>query len=388
MTQLRFGLFMPPYHSMLHNVSWSIERDLELTEWLDRLGFHSVWYGEHHSGGYETIPSPEIMIAAAAQRTKQIKLCTGVISLPYHHPLMVADRIAFLDQMTRGRCVFGFGPGALPRDSYMMGMDYSVLRGRMAESLDAIIELLDSDDLVNRETDWFTLRDAELQLPSYTKPRPPIWVASAITPTGPRLAGKHGLGLVSMAAATEQGFEALGNTWQIYDDEAQRHGHQVSRQNWAVVGMMYVAETEELARQEVASGLADFFRYHHVVTQQLLWTPDENLDVDTMVDRVNESGTGLIGTPDMAIAHIERTIKQTGGFGEFLFYGNEWGNRDSMLRMYELFARQVMPYFDDSRQPRMWSFNYYVDHHDELMGRMQSGWKQAREAYEKERADR
>ena len=159
-------------------------------------------------------------------------------------------------------------------------------------------------------------------------------------------------------------------------------------ENWAVVGMMYVAETEELARQEVASGLADFFRYHHVVTQQLLWTPDENLDVDTMVDRVNESGTGLIGTPDMAIAHIERTIKQTGGFGEFLFYGNEWGNRDSMLRMYELFARQVMPYFDDSRQPRISSFNYYVDHHDELMGRMQSGWKQAREAYERERADR
>ena len=138
MTALRFGVFVPPYHSMMHNISWSIERDLELAEWLDRVGFDSIWFGEHHSGGYETIPSPELMISAAAQRTKRIKLCTGVISLPYHHPLMVADRIAFLDHMTRGRCVFGFGPGALPRDSYMMGMDYTALRGRMEESLQAL----------------------------------------------------------------------------------------------------------------------------------------------------------------------------------------------------------------------------------------------------------
>jgi limonene 1,2-monooxygenase len=387
-TQLRFGVFVPPYHNMRHNIAWSIERDLELAEWLDRIGFDSIWFGEHHSSGYEMIPSPEIMIAAAAQRTKRIKLCTGVISLPYHHPLMVADRIAFLDHMTRGRCVFGFGPGALPRDSFMMGMEYTELRGRMEESLQAILELLDSDELVNRRTEWFTLRDAEMQLRSYTKPRLPIALASAVSPAGPRLAGKYGLGLVSFAASTERGFEALADTWAIVEDEAGRNGHTVSRENWALVGMMHIAETEEQARREVAFGLRDFFDYHHVATPLLLWTEDEDIDVDTMVDRINASGTAVIGTPDMAVAQIERMIEQTGGFGEYLFFANEWGNREAMLRNYELFAREVVPYFDGSTKGRVSSFEYAKARHDELVGRLHSGWQQARAAYDRERADR
>jgi limonene 1,2-monooxygenase len=385
---LRFGVFIPPYHNMAHNVSWAIERDLELSEWLDRLGFHSVWYGEHHSGGYETIPCPELMIAAAAQRTKQIKLCTGVISLPYHHPLMVADRIAYLDQMTRGRCVFGFGPGALPRDSHMMGMEYTDLRPRMEDALDAILELLDSDELVSRKTEWFELREAEMQIRSYTKPRLPISVAAAVSPSGPRLAGKYGLGLLSIAASSERGFEALADTWAIVEEEAKRHEQTVSRENWALVGMMHIAETEEQARREVAYGLRDFFRYHHVATPQILWTDDEDVDVDEMVDRVNASGAGVIGTPEMAIAQIERMIAQTGGFGEYLFFANEWGSRESMLRMYELFAREVMPYFDGSRVARRSSFDYFQAHHDELVGKLHAGWQKAQESYEAEQKAR
>jgi len=388
MTRLNFGVFVPPYHNPAHNFSLAIERDLELAESLDRLGFDSVWFGEHHSGGYETIPCPEIMIAAAAQRTKRIKLCTGVISLPYHHPLLVADRIAYLDHMTRGRCVFGFGPGALPRDSFMMGMDYLDLRSMMDESLQAILELLDSNELVNRKTSWFTLRDAEMQVKSFTKPRLPISLASAVSPAGPRLAGKYGLGLVSFAASTARGFESLADTWEIVEEEAKVHGQVVSRDNWALVGMMHIAETEAQARREVAYGMGDFFRYHHAVIPETLWTDDEDIDVDTMIDRVNSSGSGVIGTPDMAVAQIERMIKQTGGFGEYLFFANEWGNRESVLRNYELFAREVMPHFDGSSASRMSSFNYFQDHHDELVGRLHSGWQLAQEAYDKERQSR
>jgi len=258
----------------------------------------------------------------------------------------------------------------------------------MEESLQAILELFDSDELVNRETEWFTLRDAEIQLKSFTKPRLPISLASAVSPAGPRLAGKYGLGLVSFAASTEHGFDALADTWAIVEDEAQRHEQTVSRENWALVGMMHIAETEEQARREVAFGIGDFFRYHHVATPQILWTDDEQVDVDTMVDRVNESGAGVIGTPDMAIAQIERMIDQTGGFGEYLFFANEGGNRESMLRMYELFAREVMPYFDGSRVARRSSFDYFQANHDFLVGRLQSGWQQAQEAYDKERTNR
>ena len=123
MTQitLRHGIFLPPFHPMEENPTACLDRDLELMVWLDRLGFHEAWIGEHHSAGFEIISSPEIFIAIAAERTKFIRFGTGVISLPYHNPLMVADRIVQLDHHTRGRVMFGAGPGLLASDALMLG---------------------------------------------------------------------------------------------------------------------------------------------------------------------------------------------------------------------------------------------------------------------------
>jgi len=91
--RMKHGIFLPPFHALNENPHNVLHRDLELIEWLDRLGYHEAWIGEHHSAGFETISSPELFIAAAAERTKHIRLGTGVISLPYHNPLMVANRI-------------------------------------------------------------------------------------------------------------------------------------------------------------------------------------------------------------------------------------------------------------------------------------------------------
>src|SRR5579871_633163 len=107
--QLRHGIFLPPFHPMDENPAACMDRDLELMQWLDRLGFHEAWIGEHHSAGWETISSPELFIAVAAERTRSIRFGTGVISLPYHNPLMVANRIIQLDHHTRGRVMFGAG---------------------------------------------------------------------------------------------------------------------------------------------------------------------------------------------------------------------------------------------------------------------------------------
>ena len=112
--RLQFGMFLAPFHRPEENPTIMLERDLELAEMLDRLNYDELWYGEHHSAGWEIIASPELMIAAAAQRTRRIRLGTGVSSLPYHHPLILADRMVQLDHMTRGRAMFGVGPGALP----------------------------------------------------------------------------------------------------------------------------------------------------------------------------------------------------------------------------------------------------------------------------------
>ena len=121
--RLRFGFFLAPFHPVGQNPTLALERDLQLIEHLDALGFDEAWFGEHHSAGYEIIASPEVFIAAAARRTKQIRLGTGVSSLPYHHPFMLADRMVLLDHLTRGHVMLGVGPGALPSDAFMMGID-------------------------------------------------------------------------------------------------------------------------------------------------------------------------------------------------------------------------------------------------------------------------
>src|SRR3954470_22824714 len=139
---LRFGIFLAPFHRPGQNPTLAIERDLQLIDHLDRLGYEEVWVGEHHSGGWELIASPEVFIAAAAERTKRIRLGTGVSSLPYHNPLMLADRMCQLDHQTMGRVMLGVGPGQLPSDAYMMGIDPARQRHMMAESLDAIVRLL------------------------------------------------------------------------------------------------------------------------------------------------------------------------------------------------------------------------------------------------------
>ena len=136
---LGFGIFLAPFHPVGQNPTLALERDLQLIEHLDALGFDEAWIGEHHSAGFEIIASPEVFIAAAAGRTHRIRLGTGVSSLPYHHPFMLADRLVLLDHLTRGRLMIGVGPGALPSDAYMMGIDPVRQRDMMEESLEAIL---------------------------------------------------------------------------------------------------------------------------------------------------------------------------------------------------------------------------------------------------------
>ena len=168
--RLRFGAFYAPFHPPGQSPTLALQYDLERAEALDRFGFDEVWFGEHHSGGYELIGSPEVFIAAVAERTTHIKLGTGVMSLPYHHPLIVADRMVLLDHLTRGRVIFGTGPGALPTDAYMMGIDPVDQRRMMEESLEAILALLRTDEPVTRETDWFTLPRRPAPVPALHRP--------------------------------------------------------------------------------------------------------------------------------------------------------------------------------------------------------------------------
>src|SRR6202041_2607291 len=213
--RLKFGIFLAPFHPVGQNPTLALERDLQLIEHLDRLGFDEAWFGEHHSAGYEIIASPEVFIAAAAQRTTHIRLGTGVSSLPYHHPFMLADRMVLLDHLTRGRVMFGVGPGALPSDAFMMGIDPAKQRDMMEESLEAILLLLEGGEPVTMETDWFKLVGARLQMRPYQRPYPEVAVAAQISPAGPRAAGRFGTGLLSIGVTSAAGgVDILGSHWE------------------------------------------------------------------------------------------------------------------------------------------------------------------------------
>jgi limonene 1,2-monooxygenase len=363
---LRFGIFLAPFHPAGQNPTLAIERDLELIVRLDELGYNEAWIGEHHSAGFEIIASPEVFIAAAAQRTKNIRLGTGVSSLPYHHPLILADRMVLLDHLTRGRAMFGVGPGALPSDAYMMGIDPARQREMMEESLEAMIALLTDDQPLNMVTDWFTLKDARLQLRPYTHPCFEIGVAAQISPAGPRAAGRFGIALLSLGATSAGGFDVLGAHWETAEERAAQFGTSVDRRKWRLVGPMHIRETEEQAQADVAYGLADWVSYFQEVAA-LPIAPNTD-DHGTILDAMNASGIAVIGTPEMAVAQIHRLIDQSGGFGTYLFMAHDWADPKATLASYELFAREVMPVFQHSAQRSVRSRNWAADNRPQFIG--------------------
>ena len=341
---MTFGIFLAPFHRIGENPTLSLDRDMELIEWLDYLGYDEVWVGEHHSAGWELIASPEIFIAAAAERTKHIMLGSGVTSLPYHHPLLVAQRFVQLDHMTRGRTMLGCGPGALVSDAYMMGIEPISQRPRMDEALDAIMRLLACDEPVTMKTDWFELRQARLHLAPYTEPRFPIAVASTITPSGVIAAGKHGLGVLSLGAGLPGGPEMLANQWKIAEETAARHGKTMDRRDWKLVVNVHVADDDEEALRQVKRA-----ERHETVTyfEETLGRPPGRSD-DPLTDGV-KMGTTLVGSVETVVRGIHRLQELSGGgFGGVLFRAHEWANREQTLKSYELFARYVMPKFQGS----------------------------------------
>jgi limonene 1,2-monooxygenase len=341
---MKFGIFLAPFHRLGENPTLALTRDMELIEWLDDLGYDEAWIGEHHSAGWELIASPELMIAAAAERTRHIMLGSGVTSLPYHHPLLVANRFVQLDHMTRGRAMLGCGPGALVSDAYMLGIEPAQQRPRMDEALTAIMALLRCDGPVTMKTDWFELREARLHLAPYTDPHFPIAVASTLTPAGVVTAGKWGLGVLSLGAGLPGGPEAIAQQWKIAEDTAAQHGTKMDRAKWRLVVNVHVAEDDELAiRQVHASERRETVTYF----EDTLGRPPGRHQ-DPLREGVRQ-GTTLVGTPERVIKGIERLIELSqGGFGGVLFRAHEWASREETLRSYELFARYVMPRFQGS----------------------------------------
>jgi limonene 1,2-monooxygenase len=342
MPRLRFGAFLAPHHPIGEHPMLQFRRDLDLVEHLDRLGYDEFWCGEHHSSGWEMIASPEMFLAAAGERTKRIRLGTGVISLPYHHPFNVAQRMVQLDHMTGGRAIFGSGPGALASDAHVLGIDPMVQRDRQDEAI-GIIRRLFRGERVTTKRDWFTLQDAALQLLPLQEEMPCV-VASQISPSGMTLAGKHGIGIISIGSMSNEGLQSLPQQWSFAEAAAAKHGKVADRSQWRVLMSWHIAETRERARLEARDGL---LRHHNEYIVGTLQRPGLQAysSPDEAVDRAAyaEGAAATIGTPDDLVAKIKSVLEVSGGFGTVVGFVHDWANPENTSRSWDLVARYVVP---------------------------------------------
>jgi limonene 1,2-monooxygenase len=386
--RLRFGAFIAPFHKPGINPTLALQSDLELIQWLDRCGYDEAWLGEHHSAGTEISASPEIMIATAAERTRHIKLGTGVVSVSYHNPLWVAERIVLLDHLTRGRVMLGLGPGSLPTDGIMIGIQQSQTRGLLEDGLAAVMKLLDGDEPVTMKNERWDLREARLHLRPYSDPVFDVAVAAVASPTGAKLAGRHGVGMLSVGATTAAGFDALAMHWDVLTAEAKAHGKAVDRSKWRLVGLCHVAESKEQAYRDVEYGIEHWFRYF----QQDAAFPQMAVagnSVGEMIEFVNASGLGAIGTPEACASQIERLWEQSnGGFGAYLMLAHNWANPQATARSYELIAREVMPLFQGHARATRDAAARAKEVREKLAAAQNQAVEDARDRYQQEVAAR
>ncbi len=362
MARIRFGIFMAPFHPAGVHPTVLIDSDLELIDHLDRLGFEEAWIGEHHSAGFEIISSPELFIAAAAQRTKRIRLGTGVVSLPYHNPLMAANRIIQLDHMTKGRVMFGAGPGLLTSDAMMLGIEPLKQRDRMMESLDVILRLFRGES-VTETTEWYTLKEAKLHLLPFTKPYPEVCVASTETPSGGRAAGTYDLGMLCVAATQPSGFDALAANWQVAQEIAAEHGRKMDPARLRLVGPLHIAESREQALRNARFGFYKWFEYFQRINPARYSSLPPGDPLEILVG----AGAIVCGTPEVAIKQLDRLYAKQGQFGAFLHLAHNWADWEQTKKSYELYARYVVPHFRKANTHRVQSLEWTTEHNQELL---------------------
>ena len=383
--RMTFGIFLGPFHKVGENPTLAFRRDLELIEWLDHLGYDEAWIGEHHSAGWEIISSPELFIAASAERTTHIKLGTGVVSLPYHHPFMVANRMVQLDHMTRGRVMFGVGPGALPTDAYMMGIEPTSQRPKMDEALGIILRLFTEDEPITYKSDWFELNEALLQIKPYQAPYMPLAVASIQSPSGVALAGKHGASVLTITVPRDpsEGKAEYSKLWEIAEESAREHGKVVRREDWRLTVPVHIADTTEQARDEVRAGAVDFLRGYTEGTngREPVFNGPDNQLVDWMAD----NGYWIVGSPEDCVDGTRQLAKESGGFGGFLIQTVDWAPREKILRSYELLARYVMPQFQGTVRGTEASNRWAKERVKTLMERRVNAIEKAKQDYSESR---
>ena len=358
---MQFGLFMMPLHPPHRSYADSYDRDLDLLQAADKLGFHEAWIGEHLTERWENAPYPDLMIAKASALTENIRLATGVTLLPIHNPIELAHRIAMLDHLTRGRLYWGIGHRAIPTDLQLFGMDPGQgddVRRRAAEVLDVVLSLWASEGKFEYHGEFFDIEAPELDpvlerglhMKPLQQPHPPIGVAAtSIGSSSIRVAGREGYIPMSSSNLAPK---YLAEHWTTVEDAAAEAGREARRSDWRIGRDVFVAETSEEARERAYAVLGRNYLQHQLpnrlgsgLIQATKIDPnmsDDELTVDYMMDNI-----WIVGDPDECAERIRQLYDETGGFGHMLCITQDPDDHQWELDCLRLIAEEVAPRVSD-----------------------------------------
>lgn len=344
---MKFSFFMMPLHLPTENPSLAFQRDIDLIKYVDDLGYDEFYIGEHHSAAWETMPAPEMALAKASATAHRIRLGTALISVPFHHPFHVAERMVFLDHLTRGRAILGVGPCALPTDIKLFNVPQQDLRAMMTESVDIIVRLLESPEPIDYDGRFWQLKQMALQLRSYQQPRMPLATATLGGAGSLDMVAKYGMLMLSMAAPGPPGSTPIERQWELVEEAAVKYGTNVSRDDWRIVTYMHLADTREQAWADVEAGInRDVHEYFYTIGGSSSWlTHPDQAPEDLTPREIVGHRRWIIGTPDDAIEAIEKLDAECGGIGGVMMTTHEWAPQRKIEYSLELFARYVMPHF-------------------------------------------
>ena len=233
-----------------------VEETLEQCILADEVGFDYLWFVEHHFlTGFSTSPCPEVFYGALSRLTKRIRLGFGVVILPYHHPVRVAERVAMLDQLTHGRVDLGTGRSS-PYEQLGMGIDPRDSREMWEESITMIPKIWGSE-MFQWEGRFWNVPPREVLPKPYQKPHPPIWVA-AMQPSTYQLAAEMGIGVLSFGSNAPEVLEPHIRAYRHRVRDAKPVGAVVN-DRWQSQTLGYCGEDNREARELVTQATKTFF---------------------------------------------------------------------------------------------------------------------------------
>lgn len=355
---MKLGMFMMPLHHPDRDYATVLQEDREAIILADQLGYDEVWVGEHCTSKAEQITSPLVFLASLIDRTKNIRLGTGVLNLPQAHPARMAGEVAMLDQLSGGRVLLGIGPGGLPSDFELFGRTDAEARPRMMlESIDMMLKIWTTDPPYALDGEFWDVRVTEASWPElgvghmaqpFQKPHPPV-AMSVMSPFSgsAKTAGERGWIPISANFVPANN---VASHWQAYAKGATAAGQPTDGSIWRVARSIVVTETDAEAEDYVqkANGVFQFY-FHYLLTllksagAVVLFKPDFDMPDDAVTVESAIETMVIAGSADTVLDKLVAFRDTVGPFGTLLMAGHDWDDKALWRGSMERLARDVMP---------------------------------------------